>query len=111
VDAQVNGVQVLVDMRFILMLLDYIKVSTRPLSSPPKPTSSKLEADFEDSTFDEPRTSESDRVAAGRASGSSPPQERDSSLVITAVVREVLVALLEYREVADPRTLVLQVRK
>ena len=95
-------------MRFIFVLLDFVKASTGPLSSPSKPPASKMEPDFGGGAIALRRKSEGDDVFVSRAS--EPPSTKEvGSLVIQAAVKEVLVALLEYREVRDPRTLVLQV--
>lgn len=110
VDANVNGVQLLVDMRFIFVLLDFVKASTGPLSSSPKPPDSKVEPDFEEDVLAPRPKSENDDTVLTPAS-KPPPKKDEGSLVVQAAVKKVLVALLEYREVMNPRTLVLQVRE
>lgn len=102
--------QVLVDTRFNMMLLDFINRSTKPLLSPNlNSVSKKVEPDFE---------KEASRKGLKSASPSPPPVFPKTSvavqppkLVVRAVVKQVLVALLEDTEERYPRTLVLQVRE
>ena len=114
VSTRLNGIQVMVDMHFIMTLLDFVKTSTRPLTSPPEVPMGADTPDFQEDTSATSRDQTPEpRVPASRHSSSSLKEERPSSqskMVITAQVKQPLIALLEHTTNANPRALVLQVR-
>ena len=130
VTADVEGPQVLVDVRFILMLLDFLQTSTQSLTSSPPPSPPPRKGSEPDSATGAPTFSLQDPRRTSSASSTSAPSPApppsssgpDSSpgaepakLVVGAKVRQVVLGLLEDTTTSskegNPRVLVLQVRR
>ena len=91
-------------MRFIFMLLDFLKTSTRALQPE---AGEKTDSDFDSDLSRTPESSEKALVAGAEAPKAG--DEAGSKLNLRASVKEVVLALLEDSGERNPRALVLQV--
>ena len=113
VEANVNNVEVLVDLPFILMLKDFAMESIKPLTSPAK------NDEIEDAGVLPLSPTPTSPTASGTVSPvpskeSSPTKSNEESLsqgrvTITAKIQKPLIALLEDADDRDSRALVLSV--
>ena len=121
VEANVNNIEVLVDLPFILMLKDFAMESIKPLTSPAENDEMDVSEDIE--VEDAGVLPLSPAPASPTASGtvspvpskeSSPTKSNEESLsqgrvTITAKIQKPLIALLEDADDRDSRALVLSV--
>ena len=100
-----DGIQILVDLKFILTLVNFVTTSIKPLMT----KTETLELDSEKSKTEISKTDSEDKTS--QSSPSPRSQDTPSKMKVHARVLRPLIALLENADIPNSRALVLGVRK